>query len=367
MADKDWTLLIFINGHNDLDDDGALNVNQMEKIGSTNEVNVVVQWASLAQLYSTKRMLIQKDSDFNKITSPVVQDLGRMDMGDPKVLEDFLKWGIKNYPAKHYFAVVWDHGSGWHLVGPSRAVHARDISFDEISGNSISTEQLGAVMRDVATGAGRKIDIYGSDACLMAMGEVASEMASAVDYFVGSEELEPEYGWPFDAVLSDLTSNPSMTPAELSAVLVDRYVKSYDGAEDVTFSAFDMAKFTAFESAVKDLAMGLTSQTKPESAMVLTDVRAAQTFEGDYGDLGDFLALLAKHKGAMLPAIQNVQQALENLVIANRTTKTRERAKGISVWLPSTSGQYSLYSARYKNLNFHQHTGWGKAITAYLK
>ena len=36
-----------------------------------------------------------------------------VDCGDPKVLTDFLKWGMKKYPAKHYLVDVWNHGGGW--------------------------------------------------------------------------------------------------------------------------------------------------------------------------------------------------------------------------------------------------------------
>ncbi len=34
--------------------------------------------------------------------------------GDPKILMDFLKWSITTYPAEHYMAVLWNHGSGWN-------------------------------------------------------------------------------------------------------------------------------------------------------------------------------------------------------------------------------------------------------------
>src|SRR5687768_5808271 len=46
---KEWTFLIFLNGNNNLDRYGTLNLNQIEKVGSTDKINVVVQWAS----YST--------------------------------------------------------------------------------------------------------------------------------------------------------------------------------------------------------------------------------------------------------------------------------------------------------------------------
>ena len=33
--------------------------------------------------------------------------------GDPKVLTEFIKWGINKYPAQHYLIDIWNHGGGW--------------------------------------------------------------------------------------------------------------------------------------------------------------------------------------------------------------------------------------------------------------
>src|SRR3989338_7673669 len=42
-APKEWTVMVFINGKNDLELAGLYNVNQMEKIGSTKDMNIVVE------------------------------------------------------------------------------------------------------------------------------------------------------------------------------------------------------------------------------------------------------------------------------------------------------------------------------------
>ena len=47
-AEKEWTFLLYLNGNNNLDSFGKLNINQMEAAGSSDAVNLVVQWASLA-------------------------------------------------------------------------------------------------------------------------------------------------------------------------------------------------------------------------------------------------------------------------------------------------------------------------------
>src|SRR5690349_13871147 len=78
---KEWTLLVFLNGNNNLDRFGALNINQMEKVGSTSDINIVVQWASWSR-DGVQRLLVNKDTDTENVTSPVVENIGKVDMGD---------------------------------------------------------------------------------------------------------------------------------------------------------------------------------------------------------------------------------------------------------------------------------------------
>ena len=173
---KEWTFLIYLNGNNNLDSFGKMNINQMEKIGSTAKVNIVVQWASLEN-GKTKRLYITKDSDTTTVTSKIVEEMGQVDMGDYHSVINFVKWGAENYPAQHYFVDIWDHGSGWHFK-PGETM--KDISWDETTGNHITTEQLATALSESSKIIGHKIDIYGSDACLMAMVEIANLMTDSV-------------------------------------------------------------------------------------------------------------------------------------------------------------------------------------------
>jgi len=64
-------------------------------------------------------MLIQKTIIQMKLLSPVIQELGVVDMGHYQTLIDFIQWGKYEFsPAEHYFINVWDHGTGWHDLPP---------------------------------------------------------------------------------------------------------------------------------------------------------------------------------------------------------------------------------------------------------
>lgn len=360
---KEWTFLLFLNANNNLDSFGDMNLKQMEEIGSTDKVNIVVQWGSLARP-TTKRLYIEKSTNPNEITSPVIEDLGAVDMGDYKSLTDFIKWGHDNYPAKKYFVAVWNHGNGWRMLRTNQ-IQPRDISYDDKTGNRITTEQLGVSLKDASDYIGRKIDIYGNDACLMSMIEVASEMKNSVSYFVGSQDLEPGEGWPYSTFLRQWTQNPEADGSVVSKLLTQEYLKAYSsggiyGTNSVTLSAFDLNFVTDFEAAMKDLSAQITQLAPADLLKLRAAGRETIDFTySDYKDVGHFLKM-AETKQADLKStsVARVREAIDKLVIANAVSPSFKDATGLSVWLPLTKFYLNSYGARYRLLNFNQSSQW---------
>ncbi len=360
---KEWTFLLFLNGNNSLDDFGAMNLNQMEEVGSTDQLNLVVQWASLKKK-NTQRLLIMKDNDTTNVTSPVVEDMGLVDMGDYKNLVSFVKWGVEKYPAKHYMIAVWNHGNGWHLMNAGSDFHASDISYDDNTGHKITTEELGLAMSEAAQIIGHKVDVYGSDACLMAMGEVAAEMKDSVSYFVGSEEVEPGPGWPYSTFMGRWASNSTASAKDVSTYLSEEYLKAYTGgiygSRDVTFSAMDLSKFGPLVDSVKALNNSLANLSPADMTTTKAAAYGTQAYTlSDYKDLSDFATHL---QGAKIQldsnVLQSVKQSVQDLIVSGGGTGVFAASKGISLWLPTQSSQLSAYHDRYSKLQFNLATGW---------
>ena len=371
QPEKDWTFLVFLNGHNNLDSFGTKDMNEMEQVGSTAGVNVVVQWASL-RFQTTKRVYVQQDNNTTQVTSPVVQELPRVDMGDPNALVEFVRWAVQNYPAKRYFINVWNHGSGWHKIR-SGAVNPKDISFDDLSGNAMDTVELGQALRDSAAIIGHKIDLYGSDACLMAMAEVTDEVADSVDVFAGSEEVEPADGWPYGDVLRRWTRDSSISAAEVGKILSDEFFKSYQGGSqgrrDVTFSVLDLSKMGQINDAVRAFGGQLLGLSAADKAKVRTAANATINFTyGDYGDLMDFMGLVERSGISSIRAetYGQLRTAMQDFVIVNQVSSSYARAQGLAIWLPTSLSTYNTYSARYNALRFQTNTAWGDALRYVL-
>ncbi len=368
--EKEWTFLLFLNGHNNLSSYGDMNIIDMEKSGSTDQVNLVVEWGKSDDEVN-HRLYIQKSTDPSKVTSPSVMDLKNVDMGDYHNLVNFVKWGVENYPAKHYFVAVWNHGSGWHfqdLNNKEGGLHTTDISFDDNTGNHITTEQLGTAMKEIKDIIGHNVDIYGSDACLMQMIEVVGEMKDSVDYFVGSQETEPGEGWPYETFMKAWTQNPNSTPAEVSVSLSKEYLKAYTGGvygtKSVTFSAMDVSKVGALITSTGQLADHLKSFDAASMKKIKTAANSAQEFYySDYKDLGDFMkkieALPIKTDKKL---IAQVKEDLKSAILtSDNSTSDFAAATGLSIWIPSYA---SSYMTRYQGLQFDKSTKWSSFLTA---
>jgi hypothetical protein len=362
-AKKAWTMLVYINGNNNLDSFGAMNLVQMQQMGSSDDLNVVAQWASL-DATDTKRVYVHKDPSATTVTSPVVETLPIVDMGKKESLLEFIKWGVDHYPAEHYFIAVWNHGTGWHLRGLNTDFKMTDISYDERSGNHITTEELAQTMKEAAAYIGHNVDVYASDACLMAMVEVAQEMYGAVDTFVGSEEVEPGEGWPYHLFLQRWEKNPHATSAEVGTYLVEAYNEFYlsRGTDGATLSALDMSQIPALTESIGVLKKSLMERTD-FSVIKTASEKSSRYASYDYVDLNDVLENLATGlttSDAAATPIADVQKQIAKTVISAKSTGIKEA--GVAIWWPTSKWEYSEYSARYKGLLFDKAAGWSEFL-----
>lgn len=360
---KEWTLLVFLNGNNNLDDFGFADMNEMESVGSNANLNIVVQWASISK-HGAGRYLVTHDNDTNNVGSQLVQDVGNPDMGDVNVFKEFVKWGTTHYPADHYMIEIWNHGSGWHdaWLKPMGLIKPMNISFDDNTGNSITTAQMGSALKEISAFIGQKVDIYGSDACLMNMIEVASEIKDSVNFMVGSEETEPGDGWPYGEWLKN--NHKGIGAEELGSALVDAYVTSYKTrsakTSEVTFSMLDLRKLPALEQSIAAFVADLIKLPSSERAKIKSAGDNTQAFAvEDYKDLGDFLSQL---KSSTLqntsPHAGEVETGLRSVVYKNQGTSDYSRATGLSIWIPDNSGTFNSYKGAYSTLKFQAATHW---------
>jgi len=244
-AEREWLVLVFINGVNDLGILGSANsdINEMEQVGSSDRMAVVVEYGILGidDVYGrnlqfqrgSKTIYVMRDADASKITSPVIFTSNDADMGSEANLVRFVKRGIRRFPAKKTAVILWNHGAG--RLG---------ISFDDVSRNFMEVDQLGLALAQIKQALGRKIDVFATDACLMQMASVAYEFKDSAEVIVGSEEEIPGSGYSYTTLLNQLSSDPGMGAEGLGLAMVDSYGASY--RSDATLSAIRASALPGF-------------------------------------------------------------------------------------------------------------------------
>jgi hypothetical protein len=412
---KRWTVMVYLAGDNNLDRAGVADLEEMKTVGSSRDISVVAQFDRSGSKRLTNRYVLQKGT---MLAEDVVTALGETNTGDPAVLRDFVTWAVTDHPAERYMLVIWNHGAGWDdanlfeddyfggatppvirkgvrltrgeagapvTMGTARAafrrgrralfaptvstlLSARAIAFDDQAKDYLDNRELKRVLGGIRRALKRKIDILGFDACLMSMVEVAFQMRDAVRLTCGSEEEEPNEGWPYGAILKALAARPAMTPPALAKLVVEKYLASYTLKDGVTFSAADLSAVDALAHAVNNLGRTLAAALANNASRDAIVTARAQVQEysapyDQYCDLADLCALLARRVRSpdVRRACDAVRAALDRAVIAaGAKGEGVAHSHGISIYFPKKT-----VSPLYGTLDFAKKGAWASFLHDY--
>jgi Clostripain family len=359
---KDLTVMVFKNAKNDLEEFGHLDMNEMEKVGSTEKMNIIVEYGRLKNpltpndWHGVRRYFVTKDEDDEVITSDFFWEKEKADMGSWEELADFVMWSKVHYPAEKYLLIVWNHGNGWKKSKEINFVQ-KGISFDDETGNHISTPGL----RKVFAKAG-KVDIVAFDACLMQTVEVAYEIRDFTEVVVASEDTEPGDGYPYDIVFESFEKEKDLNPEKMGEIIVKAYKKrNSELYMDTTQSAIRPASLEYLLKIIDEwTAIALASG---EGNVIKRAFLSAQGFyEIDQKDIYDFFKVAEKY--AVSKELKNkseeiMRYLIDKVVISNGITGYRhERAKGLAIYAPL---KY-VYNDEYEDLLWAKDGVWDEFL-----
>ncbi len=415
---KEYTFITYMAADNDLARYARQNLNQQAAVGSTEYINVLVHLDTRVpgNRKVTKRFYIEK----NKYI-PQGPDR-KMDSGNPETLIDCCRWAIKNFPAKKYVLVLWDHGSGTIDINRPRSINTselfvfnpetnlieldrsipflyflelqlqqeldcdpgRGICFDDSTGNYITNQNLEYALKTICTKYlhGKKFSIIAFDACLMSMIEIANITKDYTDIVVASQEVEYAPGWRYDLVLSPFV-HQNLDQYAFAQHMVNSYELAYSKiSHDYTLSALNMHTIQLLEDSIDQVARLLIEclkyqhKTSVKNAIKTSRHKLLCTHfdEPSYVDLHHLLCNIRDNiskftlkKGYQhLPAklkkgIKRTLTFLEDSIIANTTGKNLKQARGISIYFP----ERRIHSS-YPKTNFAKTNSWSVFIHYYL-
>lgn len=410
MADASWTWMIYLATHNNAAEVGEESVARMRAGAASANVRVLVQQSTLEH---TTRHIIGANPE-------IAADLGKIDSGAPETLLDFIRWAAKTAPAKRYALVLWSHGSGWAPSEMARIAKQqpaavpvtvgeltqrgendtagqiffssslaellaqptpseRAIAFDDGSGHSLDTIELGRALAKAAQELGRPLDLVGMNACQMSSAEVAYQLRGSAEVYVASQEDMPVQGWPYDDILPRLAAQPDMDAAALGTLVVERYLAYFqtnqlpwgqDGLPaGVTLAATRLAGIPKLAGAVQSLAASLQGEIATLSDAIWAANAKAHKFKFQLYDLASFCrALAAAASGTPAAAAANaVLIALADptfMLKCAHLGSAYDDTGGLTTYLlpPGTGTPISPY---YAETAYAQATAWGAFLAAY--
>ncbi|MEA3306616.1 MAG: clostripain-related cysteine peptidase [Elusimicrobiota bacterium] len=363
VADKkDLTVMVFKNAKNDLEEFSHLDMNEMEKVGSTDKMNIIVEYGRLKNpsapndWHGVRRYFVTKDTDEEVINSKVLWAKEKADMGSWKELADFVIWSKAHYPAEKYLLIVWNHGNGWKKSVKRNFVQ-KGISFDDETGNHISTPEL----RKAFVKAGY-VDVVAFDACLMQTAEVAYEIRDFTEVVTASEDTEPGDGYPYDRVFEGFENEKNLNSEKMGEIIVKAFQKrNSEFYMDTTQSAIRVATLERLLKLLNEWTV--IALASGEGNVIKRAFLSAQGFyEIDQKDIYDFLKVTEKYSSNEKfknKSEEIMKYLIDEVVIANGITGYRHvRAKGLAIYAPL---KY-VYNDEYEDLLWARDGVWDEFL-----
>jgi len=389
-SNAEWTVMIYLDGDNNLDPDSVVDIGEMKMVGSTAKVNVLALWdrydgpANLYQVLPGELKLLD-----GLTVNGIAVNGQEISMTDWHVLKAFVDYSTANFPANHYMLDLWDHGNAFgytcwddHWLLPWTPSPAGAVSLNEV-GQAI---------------AGTSMDILTYDGCTIGMSEIAYQLAQLppsmgvqIQYLVASEEYIPNNGYAYDAVLGHMNSITDVSAGAVAKMLADDYAATYSphgaakGSSTVGLSVIDLAKMAPIAPVLKSLTGilkdGLIADFSRYHDMISEargEANLGWSLNGwdDRVDIGTFLATLSSLSSD--PNVKDLaNQALgiikDAVYVANTPALASMSAYGLGVWFPSSvsslrnanTGGMGVLSEYSLTFAFSQDAGWLSFLHAY--
>ncbi len=394
-----WLVMLYQDADDQiLEQDIFVDLNEAERVGSTDRVAIVAQLDRFRGAYqgdgdwtSARRYLVTQDNDLNRIGSQMVDDLGEVNMADASTLVDFVTWAMQAYPADRYVLVLSDHGmgwpGGWSDPAPVSSDSGRAPLISALDGDFLYLSEIDQALSDISRQSGvDKLDIIGMDACLMSQMEIFAALQPHAHIGLASEEVEPSLGWAYASFLQSLVDNPDMSSQQLSADIVSSYVNQdlrivddqarqdflrqgspmggFFGVSSVsadqlarqigrdgTLTAVDLDTFPDLMAQFNNFAYVLQNE---DQRVVATARNYAQSYTSVFGkqsvpsyiDMGHFIQLVNREANSsqVTQAANAVIAAMNTSIVAEKHGSGKPGSTGIAIYFPNSTMYNSPYT-----------------------
>ncbi|MFC1550860.1 clostripain-related cysteine peptidase [Candidatus Neomarinimicrobiota bacterium] len=294
----------------------------------------------------------------------LLEDLDEINMGSQSTLEEFIKYGKKNYPADRYILGMYNHGFGW--VGGF---------MDETNDNDWLTPQ--EISKAIQSNG--KIDILLMMACSMGSLEVVYQLGDFTDVFIGSENSTTYdfFGCAWEDILSYINNNTYDDTFAVGSKIIDFI---WDHSTDILDHNY---YFDLTMSAIRTDRIELLVQHLDElSLQYLDNFHAFETglnnlfiniknYRNNRVDFINVIELLSEvEQDNDIKLIQNqIINDYQNIIINECHGEGVLFSNGISIYLPipGIENYTNYYSSDVLNNKFVIDTHWDELLERYYQ
>ncbi|HKE55821.1 MAG TPA: clostripain-related cysteine peptidase [Pyrinomonadaceae bacterium] len=348
MSNKEWTIMIYMAGDNNLAVDMAYAMEQIKGVADAGaeSPNLFVYYdgnsPSIPTLYcdfseSRKPRYVRSYKVPNKLY-PVAKKENE-NAADPRAILNFIDWCVNKVEVENDGEITFGRrAEKYALIFSGHSLGFQDIGLfkDETSGKSMNMKDFYAVLlgvvntkenlekeakknqwdddvREIVTTVllGQKLDILGFDSCVMGMLEVGYQFYNVARTMIASEGSVPSAGWTYAKILGLLARGTrDVETRDVAGLFVKEFVRSQDaytvGGVSVDMAAWDLCEFESLAKAFDELSGALLACFKDEECRVYRQMERVilqvhwkcQSYMFDQNvDLGDFCELLDRECG----------------------------------------------------------------------
>ncbi|MFN0139112.1 MAG: clostripain-related cysteine peptidase [Pyrinomonadaceae bacterium] len=340
---KEWTIMIYLAGDNNLSVDMAHAMEQIKEVAGEegNGINLFVYYDGNLESIPTVYCDFSDSANPVHVRSFQVQNkLYRTSQkrnenaADYRSVLNFVDWCLnkRGRRADKYGLIFSGHSLGFNDPG---------LFKDESSGKTMKMEEMFMLIdrltknedelaaevhamdkkykrdhdfesdphcdqRQSTKLVGQKLDILGFDSCVMGMLEVGYQFKTNATTLIASEGSVPSAGWTYAKILGSLAHDERpLDDNDVAARFVRKFIESQDsftvGGSSVDMAAWDMAKIDGLNEKFQILADSLWDCFKHRKSPVYRNMERAllkvhwqcQSYMHDQNvDIGDFCELL---------------------------------------------------------------------------
>ncbi|MHA6484659.1 clostripain-related cysteine peptidase [Paenibacillus sp. strain BS8-2] len=239
---QEWTIMLYANGHNELEPENWATVEQFTRMSSHPEVTITMQVAretrGLVTLIRSsidhakyapewsgvRRFVLENNRMEHQLISP------DLNMADPVQLYQYIVWSIRSYPAKRYLLILGGHI--YQFVGM-----LPDFSQDQPY--FMGFPELSTAINRACKESGATLEALILDTCYAStienLYEFGREPDPSVRYLLTYFGSGPLAGFPYEACMESMMLEPHMPTVEIFESFINKCMLKYHNHQVVLY------------------------------------------------------------------------------------------------------------------------------------